>query len=99
MLVVREKADLNRIQNIERRSAAQARELAVDQLVQRDEQIEQLIDKIRSLMTEGFAGNADAFERAEEMAPALFQLAPFSGGSKASNFDLGAAGQLDKAQR
>ena len=37
-------------------------DLAVDQLVQRDEQIEQMIDKVRSLMAEGYRGNADAFE-------------------------------------
>src|SRR5260370_4727020 len=98
MLVVREKADLNRIQNIERRSAAQARDLAVDQRVQRDEQIEQLIDKVRSLMTEGFAGNADAFERAEEVAGASFELAPYSGVTNGAIFDSEAAGQLDKAQ-
>src|SRR5260221_6063893 len=99
MLLAKQKVDIGRIQNIERRSAAQARELAVDQLVQRDEQIEQLIDKVRSMMTEGFAGNADSFERAEEVARASFELAPYSGVTNAAIFDSEAAGQLDKAQR
>src|SRR5260221_10130619 len=99
MLLAKQKVDIGRIQNIERRSAAQARELAVDQLVQRDEQIEQLIDKVRSLMTEGFAGNADAFERAEEVASAAFELAPYSGVANAAIWATEAAGQLDKAMR
>jgi hypothetical protein len=68
-------------------------------LVQRDEQIEQLIDKVRSLLAEGFIGNADAFERAEEVARASFELAPYSGVTNAAIFDSEAAGQLDKAQR
>src|SRR5207253_5179808 len=79
--------------------AATARDLAVDQLVQRDEQIEQLIDKVRAQLAEGFIGNADAFERAEEVARASFELAPYSGVTNAAIFDSEAAGQLDQAQR
>ena len=95
----REKTEQNRIRSIEKNSAEQARYLATDQLVQRDEQIEQLIDKVRSLMTEGYLGNADAFERAEEVARASFELAPYSGVTNAAIWDTEAAGQLDKSQR
>jgi uncharacterized membrane protein YgcG len=98
-LVARQKFDQFRIRNIEKNSAAAARDLAVDQLVQRDEQIEQLIDKVRAQLAEGFIGNADAFERAEEVARASFELAPYSGVTNAAIFDSEAAGQLDKAQR
>ncbi len=99
LMVTKLRIDNERIQLIEKNAAAQARDLAVDQLVQRDEQIEQMIDKVRSLMAEGFIGNADAFERAEEVARATFELAPYSGVANAAIWDSEAAGQLDKAQR
>jgi len=99
LLVKKQQLDSNRIQLVEKNAAQQARDLAVDQLVQRDEQIEQMIDKVRSLMAEGFIGNADAFERAEEVARATFELAPYSGVANAAIWDTEAAGQLDKAMR
>jgi hypothetical protein len=99
VLTLRRKVDQERIMRIERMSAIQARELATEQLLQRDEQIEQLIDKVRSLIAEGYIGNAEAFERAEEVARAAFELAPYSGVTSAAIFNAEAAGQLDKAQR
>jgi hypothetical protein len=99
LLVKKQQIDADRIQLVEKNAAQQARDLAVDQLVQRDEQIEQMIDKVRSLMAEGFIGNADAFERAEEVARATFELAPYSGVANAAIWDTEAAGQLDTAQR
>src|SRR5260221_579376 len=84
---------------IERMAAVEARELATEQLLQRDEQLEQLIDKVRSLLAEGYTGNAEAFERGEEVARASFEIAPYSGVTSAAIFDSEAAGQLDKAQR
>src|SRR5207247_2311881 len=44
-------------------------------------------------------GNPDAFERAEEVARASFELAPYAGVTSAAIFNAEAAGQLDKAQR
>jgi hypothetical protein len=99
VLMLKRKVDQDRIMRIERMSAVQARELATEQLLQRDEQIEQLIDKVRSLIAEGYIGNAEAFERAEEVARASFELAPYSGVTSAAIFNAEAAGQLDKAQR
>src|SRR6266446_6245701 len=99
LLVAREKIEQGRIRAVERNAAEEARRLAIDQLVQRDEQIEQLIDKVRSLMAEGYIGNPEAFERAEEVARAAFELAPYTGVTSAAIFDSEAAGQLDKAQR
>jgi hypothetical protein len=99
LLVKKQQIDFDRIQAIEKNAAQQARNLAVDQLVQRDEQIEQMIDKVRSLMAEGYVGNADAFERAEEVARASFELSPYSGVTNAAIWDTEAAGQLDTAQR
>jgi hypothetical protein len=99
LLVAREKIEQGRIRALERNAVEEARRLATDLLVQRDEQIEQLIDKVRSLMEEGYIGNPEAFERAEEVARASFELAPYSGVTAAAVFDSEAAGQLDKAQR
>ncbi|MGE5192841.1 MAG: hypothetical protein ACM3U2_10085 [Deltaproteobacteria bacterium] len=99
LLAARGKIEQDRLRTIERSAAEEAQRLAVDQLVQRDDQIEQLIDKVRSLMTEGYLGNADAFEQAEEVSRAAFELAPYSGVTSAAVFDSEAAGQLDKAQR
>jgi len=96
---LKRKFDQDRILQIERTAVIQAKELATEQLMQRDEQIEHLIDKVRSLMDEGYGGNADAFERAEEVARASFELAPYAGVTSAAIFDSEAAGQLDKAQR
>jgi hypothetical protein len=97
--VAREKIEQLRLRALERNAVEEAKRLATDQLVQRDEQIEQLIDKVRSLMAEGYIGNPEAFERAEEVARASFELAPYSGVTSAAIFDSEAAGQLDKAQR
>ncbi len=75
--------------------------MAVQQIVGRDEQIEQLIDKVRSLITEGYMGNSNAFEQAEEVARAAFEVGrTYSGVTcAAAIFDSEAAGQLDNTQR
>ncbi len=91
--------EMDRINAQERESAIKAAELATESLVQRDEQLEQLIAKVSSLMYEGYIGNADAFERAEEVARASFELAPYQGVTSAAIYDSEAAGQLDKSQR
>src|SRR4029077_11460731 len=91
--------EMDRIAILERTSAIRAREMATEQLVKRDEELEQLISKVSALLYEGYIGNADAFERAEEVARASFELAPYAGVTSAAIFDAEAAGQLDKAQR
>jgi len=99
VLAAKDKIEMNRITLLERSSATRAREMATEQLVLRDEQLEQLIAKVSSLMYEGYIGNADAFERAEEVARASFELAPYAGVTSSAIFNAEAAGQLDKAQR
>ncbi|HEY2249826.1 MAG TPA: hypothetical protein VGH74_02155, partial [Planctomycetaceae bacterium] len=99
LVVAKDKIESDRIAALERTSATRAREMAIEQLVLRDEQLEQLIGKVSSLMYEGYIGNADAFERAEEVARASFELAPYAGVTSSAIFDAEAAGQLDKAQR
>src|SRR5262249_14314544 len=97
--MAKSKYDMERIDLMQHEAASRARELATEQLVQRDEQLAQLIEKVGSLMAEGYIGNADAFEQAEEVARASFEIAPYSGVTSAAIFDAEAAGQLDKAQR
>jgi hypothetical protein len=91
--------EMKQISQQEVRSALQAKELATEYLLQRDEQLEQLITKVSALLYEGYIGNADAFERAEEVARASFELAPYSGVTSSAIFTAEAAGQLDKSQR
>ena len=99
LMVTRLKIDNEKLYLIERAAAQKARDLAVDQLVQRDELLEQMIDKVRALMAEGYSGNASAFDRAEEVARAAWEIAPYNGVTNAAIWDTEAASQLDKAQR
>jgi hypothetical protein len=97
--IEKQKFDLNRLEAQRRRSAVQARQFASDELIQREEELEQLIEKVRSLLSEGFAGNEAAFERAEAVARAAWEKAPYIGVTAAAVFDSEAAGQLDKIER
>lgn len=99
LTVVQQRVEQERIRQIERQAGARARFYMEDQLVQRDEKLEQLIDKVRSLMNEGFLGNDAAFEEAEAVSRVAWELAPYSGTTAAAIFDSEAAGQLDKAER
>lgn len=89
----------NRIRAQEEKAHQEAARHLVDQLVQRDQKLEQLIDRVRSLLTEGYLGNANAFEEAEAVSRVAWELDPYSGTTAAAIFDSEAAGQLDKAQR
>jgi hypothetical protein len=97
--IVKQQNDLNRLEAQRRRSAVQARQFASDELIQREEELEQLIEKVRSLLSEGFAGNEAAFERAEAVARSAWEKAPYLGVTAAAVFDSEAAGQLDKIER
>jgi hypothetical protein len=88
-----------RIRRAEREAAVRAQKNLVDQISLRERKLEQFIDRVRSLIDEGFIGNEVAFEEAESVARAAFELAPYSGVTAAAIFDAEAAGQLDKAQR
>lgn len=95
----REVLEQIKIRHMEREAQVRAQKNLVDQIVQRDQKLEQLIDRVRSLLTEGYLGNADAFEEGEAVARAAWELAPYSGTTVAAIFDAEAAGQLDKAMR
>lgn len=93
------KNDQERLIAQQRLAAAQARQLATDSLVQQEERLEQLIDQVRSLLSEGFSGNEVAFEDAEAVARVAWEMAPYAGITACAVFTTEAAGQLDKAQR
>ena len=93
------KSDQERLLAQQRLASAQARQLASDSLVQHEEKLEQLIDQVRSLLSEGFSGNEQAFEDAEAVARVAWEMAPYAGITACAIFTTEAAGQLDKAQR
>lgn len=95
----RDVVEMQRIQGAERKAQVESQRRLTDQIVQRDEKLQQLMDRVRSLLVEGYLGNENAFEEAEAVARAAWELAPYSGATVAAIFDTEAAGQLDKAQR
>jgi hypothetical protein len=94
--VVKMRVEQDQIRALERRAALQARQFAIDELTQKEDQLERLIDQVRTLLYEGFSGRAQAFEDAEAVARAAWELAPYRGVTAAAIFNTEAAGQLDK---
>lgn len=88
-----------KVQQAERLSAQQARRQMMDRLLERENKMTQLIDNVRALIFEGFLGNENAFEEAEAVARAAWELDPYNGATVAAIFNAEAAGQLDKAMR
>ncbi|MFN5532388.1 MAG: hypothetical protein ACK5F7_17570, partial [Planctomycetaceae bacterium] len=88
-----------RILQLERSAALESQRLATDQLVLRDERLTTLIEKVRALMNEGFTGNEQAFEQAEQVARSTIEVAPYNGVSWQSIFVTEAALQLDRIMR
>jgi hypothetical protein len=95
----RERANFARIRAAERLAQLEAQQRLIEQMVRDDERLEQLIDRVRTLMIEGIHGHDDAFEQAEAVARIAVDLRPDSGTSYAAVFVSEAAGQLRKAFR
>jgi len=71
----------------------------VDKILLEDEKLEQLIDRVRSLIQDGKHGNSDAFEEAEAVSRVAVDMEPGNGPATAALFTSEAAGQLDKVFR
>jgi hypothetical protein len=71
----------------------------IEYAVERDQQLEQMVDRIRALMVEGFQGDPEAFEEAEAVAREVLSEYPNSAIGRATVVTTEAAGQLDKANR
>ena len=83
----------------ERQVALEAQQRLLDLAAEQENELEQLIDRVRALMVEGYHGDPDAFERAEAVARVAVELEPGNGPATAALFTSEAAGQLDKAFR
>lgn len=71
----------------------------VDKILLEDEKMEQLIDRVRSLIQDGKHGNSDAYEEAEAVSRVAVDMEPGNGPATAALFTSEAAGQLDKVFR
>jgi len=71
----------------------------IDYAIQRDLQLEQMVDRIRTLMIDAFRGNPEAFESAEAQARVVLSEYPGSAVGIATVTMTEAAGQVDKAAR
>ncbi|MBX3444948.1 MAG: VWA domain-containing protein [Planctomyces sp.] len=93
--------------SLEARQAASQRALAernanlqlVDQLTNEQRILRNLVDQVRAAMSDGFHGDAAAFEEAESIGRIVFSRAPGSAMGAATVFLPEAAGALDKASR
>ncbi len=83
----------------ERQVALEAQARLLDLAAEQENELEQLIDRVRALMVEGYHGDGEAFERAEAVARVAVELEPGNGPAAAALFTAEAAGQLDKAFR
>jgi hypothetical protein len=83
----------------EREAAISAQQRLIDIATTEERELEQLIDRVRALMVEGYHGQYDAFEQAEAVARSAVDLKPEEGTAAAALFTAEAAGQLSKAFR
>ncbi|QDU38312.1 hypothetical protein Mal4_26390 [Maioricimonas rarisocia] len=77
----------------------EAQKRLIDFVDLREEKLEQLVDRVRALMEEGFHGNPNAFEEAEAVARIIESNEPGNAVGVAALFGAEAAGQLDKIFR
>lgn len=90
----KEALELKRIQADERVSAAEAQKRLISQMLIDDERMEQLIDRVRSLLNEAARGNSAAYGEAESVANAALNLRPGNGTATAAKTGAVAARQL-----
>lgn len=82
-----------------RQAEAEATARLIDFAAERDRKLQQMVDRIRALMEDGFHGDANAFEQAEAVAREVDSDYPQSAVGTSVVFKTEAAGQLDKANR
>jgi hypothetical protein len=85
------------LENQRRLAVQQAQERVLDAAMQEEERTEQLVDRIRSLMIEGYEGHPDSFEEGEAVSRVLANMRPGSAIGTQTVFVTEAAGHLDKA--
>ncbi|MFN0197639.1 MAG: hypothetical protein ACKVT0_12920, partial [Planctomycetaceae bacterium] len=87
------------IRRNERKAQNEAQENLVNELLLEEERLEQLVDRVRALLVEGYHSNPSAFEEAEAVSRVAQNDRPADGTAAAAVFNSEAAGQLDKAVR
>ncbi len=95
--VRRRQVEAARIYAERKRAEIEATERIVEDINCRDERLEQLIDKVRALMQEGFRGRDEAFEEAEQVSRVAVRVEPGNGPATAALFGSESAGRLAEA--
>lgn len=90
----KEALELKNIQQGERVAALDAQKRLISQMQLDDERMEQLIDRVRSLLGEAVRGNPSAYGEAESVATAALNLRPGNGTATAAKTGAVAARQL-----
>ncbi len=94
-----EKDTQDRIRSLERTSQLEAQKRLVEQALLDEERLNSLIERVRSLMSQGWHGDDPAFEEAEQVANVAINLRPGDGTSAAARFNAEAATQLRRSFR
>jgi hypothetical protein len=84
---------------LERRAQQEAQARLSEQAMLDEERLENLIDRVRSLMQEGRHGRDDAYAEAQLVADVAIDMRPGEGASTAARFDAESAHQLTRAYR
>lgn len=95
----RDQVDQSRIRRQQLQAQEEARIRLADELVVDEQRLENLIDRVRSLMIEGRHGDDNAFAEAEAVAKVAVDLRPLAGAPAAARFNAEAALQLRRAFR
>lgn len=90
----KEALELKKIQLDERVAASDAQKRLIAQMQIDDERMEQLIDRVRSLLNEATRGNSASYGEAESVATAALNLRPGNGTATAAKTGAVAARQL-----
>lgn len=89
----------SQIRSLEQRAQQEAQQRLTQQAMLDEERLENLIDRVRSLMLEGRHGRDEAYAEAQDVADVAINLRPGEGSSTAARFDSEAAQQLVRAYR
>lgn len=84
---------------LEQRAQHEAQQRLAEQAMLDEERLENLIDRVRTLMLEGRHGRDEAYSEGQEVADIAINLRPGAGTSAAARFDAEAAQQLTRAYR
>ncbi|WP_417851027.1 vWA domain-containing protein [Thalassoglobus sp.] len=95
----KQKISLKNAERNKRRVEVEAQARLVQYAEERDAKLEQMVDRIRALLIEGYQGDAGAFESAEAVARGVISEYPNSAMGVSVVFVSEAAGQIDKSNR